>query len=85
MCQIAGAIHSRFRTRTFVLLLYVSGLIRANRVMLTYRNPFLYSHPVFSEPMDVAIGAFDRVEVKTTPSGVAKGLTATFIRHFVMG
>ena len=53
--------------------------------MLTYRNPFLDSHPVFSEPLDVAIGAFGRVEVKTTASGVAEGLTSTFIRHFVMG
>ena len=85
MCQIAAVIHSRFRTRTFVLLLYVSGLIRTNRAMLTYRNPFLDSHPVFSEPLDVVIGAFDPVEVKTTPSGVAEGLTFTFIRHFVMG
>jgi hypothetical protein len=85
MCQIAEAIHSRYRTCTFVLLLYVSGLICANRFLPTYRNPFLDSHPVFSAPMDVAIDAFDRVEMETTPSEVTGGLTSTFIRHFVMG
>jgi hypothetical protein len=48
-------------------------------------QPFLDSHPVFSAPIDVAIGAFDRVEVETTPSEVIRGLTSTFIRHFVIG
>ncbi|KAF8494119.1 hypothetical protein F5888DRAFT_1718747 [Russula emetica] len=48
-CQV---IHSRYRTCTFVLLLYVSGLILS------------------SAPIDVAIGAIDRVEVEATLSEV---------------
>jgi hypothetical protein len=79
MCEITEAINGRYRTCTFVLLLYVSGLIRANQFLLTYHNPSLDSHPVFSAPVDVVTGTSDRVEVETTPSEVTEGLTSTFI------
>jgi hypothetical protein len=55
----------------------------------TYQGSFVRidfdSHPVFSAPIDVATGAFDRAEVETTPSEFSGGLTSTFMRHFVMG
>ena len=51
------------------------------RFLLTYRNPFVDSHPVFSAPIDVTNRTLDRVEVETTPSEVTGGLISTFIRH----
>jgi hypothetical protein len=43
------------------------------------------SHPVFSAPIDVATGAFDRAEVETTPSEFSGGLTSTYHAAFRYG